>query len=102
MDGSDVAELIVSMDDLGGDFPSLYFTPDAERVLYARGGLFEVPLSGARPPLRIDTPSPFGGPGRFVLPLADSRGVLFTARQEGNGTQLFLGLLERAVRPGPR
>jgi Tol biopolymer transport system component len=102
MDGSDVAELLVSMDDLGGDFPRLYFTPDAERLLYVRGGLFEVPLSGARPPVRIDTPSPFGGPGRFVLPLPDGRGVLFTARQEGNGTQLFLGFLERAVRPGPR
>jgi hypothetical protein len=102
MDGSGAPELLVTASELGGNFPSFHFTPDSQSVLFVREGLFEVPLSGARPPVRIDTPGPYSSSLRNVLPLPDGRGVLYTARQEGDGNQLFLGLLERFVRPGPR
>lgn len=80
------------------------FTADSQTFVYRRGGLFSVPLTGLRPPRQLDAPDldDVGRADWFRI-MGGRRGVLFLARPDGDAPyELFLGVLDRAVRGVPR
>ena len=98
---------VVLVDDTSRFLSPMYdtdFSSDSQTLVYRNQGLFRVPLTGLRPPRQLDAPDldNFGRADWFRV-LSGRRGVLFLARPDDEAPyELFLGVLDRAVRGASR